>query len=268
VYLIQFLSTLKFEKTDFWIRILQYSNPLDLIFRYTHPYSQLIITDGSQWDRWRPKLLRLRMIDTNTQRKGRQVCKCNGWATIEIPRSTRFTLLLLLHHHILEALSGCTLKACDAMRRNKTLNVASLQDQPNIASKNQSISVNATAYSDVLSRFCRFFHPGVQVESCPAGYFRELASSDDIHDAVNNHLSSQKTRLGQTSCQLYLTRSTTDATLHNGLQWTENTFCTCAWTARLLRQTDAQRRCKTSRTRLAAEQEAGLWPGLKALWGK
>ena len=93
---------------------------------------------------------------------------------------------------------------------------------------------------------------GIQVESCPTGYLRELASSDDIHDAVNNHLSSQKARLDQTSCQLYLTRSTTDATLHNGLQWTENIFCTCAWTARLLRQTDAQRRCKTSGTRLAA----------------
>jgi len=32
----------------------------------------------------------------------RQVCKCNGQATIEIAHSTRFTLLLLVRHHNLE----------------------------------------------------------------------------------------------------------------------------------------------------------------------
>jgi len=59
------------------------------------------------------------------KRSGKSVkSKCNGQATVQIPRSTRFTLLLLLHHHILEALSDCTLTACDAMPRRRAYQTA------------------------------------------------------------------------------------------------------------------------------------------------
>jgi len=49
------------------------------------------------------------MGDANTQRKERQVRCCNGEATMEIPRSTRFTLLLLVRNCLYEAFPDCTL---------------------------------------------------------------------------------------------------------------------------------------------------------------
>jgi len=58
------------------------------------------------------------MGDSNAQRQDRHFHQCNGQATIvtiEIPRSTRSTLLLLVRSSFFEALPDCALSACDAM---------------------------------------------------------------------------------------------------------------------------------------------------------
>jgi len=55
-------------------------------------------------------------------RSGKNAKSASGEATTEILRSTRFTLLLLVHNCIFEALPDCVLSACDAMRRHISLN--------------------------------------------------------------------------------------------------------------------------------------------------
>ena len=47
------------------------------------------------------------MGGSNTQRKERQAYQCNGQATIEISRSARFTLLLLVRSCIFEVIPDC-----------------------------------------------------------------------------------------------------------------------------------------------------------------
>ena len=56
-------------------------------------------------------MLRLLTGDSNTQRNERQACLCYGQATIETPRSARFTQLLLERSCLAESLPDCVLKA-------------------------------------------------------------------------------------------------------------------------------------------------------------
>jgi len=58
------------------------------------------------------------MGKSNAQRQENQVHKCRGQAKIEIPRSTRSTLLLIVRSCIFEAFPDCELYACDAMHRD------------------------------------------------------------------------------------------------------------------------------------------------------
>jgi len=51
------------------------------------------------------------------RRRFEQLCECNWHATVEIPRSTRFTLLLLLHNCLLCATSSW-LRALGMWRRH------------------------------------------------------------------------------------------------------------------------------------------------------